>query len=376
MTETTEGQDKGNILVVDDTPANLRLLTGMLKDEGYRVRPAPSGRLALQAAAKDPPDLILLDINMPEMDGYEVCEKLKADETLAGIPVIFISALTETMDKVKAFQSGGVDYVTKPFQFEEVQARVEAHLNLFRLKKEVEYQYQALKELEKLRDSLTHMIVHDLRSPLTGILSSLQLIQMMAKDRLEAEEMEDVKRAVQATRVLVDMVSALLDVNRMESGEMPLNLKDTDLGKLAVAALETLGGLTKDRDVGFDEASDPVKASVDQDLMRRVMANLVGNAVKFTPAGGSVKLRVLARDGGFRGEVRDTGPGIPDAFREKIFEKFGQVEAREQKEKHSTGLGLTFCKLAVEAHGGTIGVDSEMGAGSTFWFEVPQVVAG
>jgi signal transduction histidine kinase len=371
MTETTEGQDLGSILVVDDTPANLRLLAGMLKDQGYKVRPAPNGRLALQAAAKDPPDLILLDINMPEMNGYEVCEKLKEDEVLAPIPVIFISALTETMDKVKAFHSGGVDYVTKPFQFEEVQARVEAHLNLFRLKQEVEAQYEQLKELQDLRDSLTHMIVHDLRSPLTGILASLQLIQMMAGDRLEKEEMEDVDRALQATRQLVDMVSALLDVNRMESGEMPLSLKDTDLGGLANAALETLGGLTKNRDVGVANDSEAVTASVDEDLMRRVMANLVGNALKFTPQDGSVKLRVLSKEGGFRVEVQDTGPGIPEDFRTKIFEKFGQVEAREQKKKHSTGLGLAFCALAVEAHGGEIGVDSVMGEGSTFWFEVP-----
>ena len=136
-TKSGAGQP-ASILAVDDTPANLQVLAGMLKDRGYKVRPVPSGKLALLAARRDPPDLILLDINMPEMNGYEVCEHLKADDNLKGIPVIFISALTEQLDKVKAFGKGGVDYITKPFQIEELHARVATHLKLRRLQLEVE----------------------------------------------------------------------------------------------------------------------------------------------------------------------------------------------------------------------------------------------
>src|ERR1700679_4150087 len=127
-----------SILVVDDTPANLQVLAGMLKERGYKVRPVPSGKMALLAAQRDPPDLILLDINMPEMNGFEVCAQLKSDDRLKGIPVIFISALTEQLDKVKAFASGGVDYITKPFQMEELHARVETHLKLRRLQVDLE----------------------------------------------------------------------------------------------------------------------------------------------------------------------------------------------------------------------------------------------
>jgi phosphoserine phosphatase RsbU/P len=140
-----------SILVVDDTPANLQVLTGMLKDRGYKVRPVPSGKLALQAATHDPPDLILLDINMPDMNGFEVCEKLKADAKLKGIPVIFISALTEQIDKVKAFATGGVDYLTKPFQMEELHARVETHLKLRRLQIELE---EYSRDLELARERI------------------------------------------------------------------------------------------------------------------------------------------------------------------------------------------------------------------------------
>src|SRR5687768_16250084 len=143
-------QQPASILVVDDTPANLQVLAGMLKDRGYKVRPVPSGKLALLAAQRDPPDLILLDINMPEMNGYEVCERLKADDTLKGIPVIFISALTEQLDKVKAFAIGGVDYLTKPFQMEELHARVETHLKLRRMQIELE-EYSRHLELARER---------------------------------------------------------------------------------------------------------------------------------------------------------------------------------------------------------------------------------
>jgi serine phosphatase RsbU (regulator of sigma subunit) len=142
-----------SILVVDDTPANLQVLSGMLKDRGYKVRPVPSGKLALLAARRDPPDLILLDINMPEMNGYEVCEHLKADDNLKGVPIIFISALTEPLDKVKAFAIGGVDYLTKPFQMEELHARVETHLKLRRLQIDLE---EYSRRLELARERLTH----------------------------------------------------------------------------------------------------------------------------------------------------------------------------------------------------------------------------
>src|SRR4051794_35187176 len=141
LTPETPNRDAGqpaSILAVDDTPANLQVLSGMLKDRGYKVRPVPGGKLALLAARRDPPDLILLDINMPEMNGYEVCEQLKADDNLKGIPIIFITPLPEPLDKVKAFASGGVDYITKPFQMEELHARVETHLKLRRLQIELE----------------------------------------------------------------------------------------------------------------------------------------------------------------------------------------------------------------------------------------------
>ena len=371
MTGSFGRATKGNVLVVDDTSANLRLLSGMLKDEGYLVRPVPSGKLALRAAESSSPDLILLDINMPEMDGYEVCQRLKADDGLRDIPVIFISALSETMDKVKAFSVGGVDYVTKPFQFEEVQARVETHLALRRKERQLQESYDQLRQLEELRDNLVGMIVHDLRSPLTGMYGYVELLQTFEAENLSDKGSKYLQQVSDSTDTLIEMVSSLLDVSRMESGEMPLNPESCDLAAIAGDVVEKLGGLRGGRELSLESPDAGATVTCDAELIRRTVQNLVGNSLKFTPADGSVRVRIEPAGEHVRVAVIDTGPGIPAEYRDRIFEKFGQVELREHRQKRSTGLGLAFCKLAVEAHGGEIGVDSEVGKGSTFWFELP-----
>ena len=362
----------GAIMVVDDTVANLKLLDGLLRERGYQVVAFPRGDLALKGASKKPPDLILLDINMPEMDGYEVCERLKADEALKDIPVIFISALTETMDKVKAFSVGGVDYVTKPFQFEEVEARVHTHLELQRQKRAVRESYERLRELEHLRDSLVHMIVHDMRSPLTGIQGFLQLLELQT---LPDKATGYVQQAAGSTSALIEMVSSLLDVSKMESGQMKLNLVECDLVAVAREVLTKLDSMKGNRALLLETPTSVVTVIADPELLSRIIQNLLGNALKFTPDDGEIHIGIALDEERVRVSVRDTGPCIPPEYHEKIFEKFGQVELRENKQKYSTGLGLTFCKMAVEAHGGKIGVDSQVGEGSTFWFELPKAPA-
>ncbi len=252
MEERMSHEDVPNVIVVDDTPANLQLLTGMLKERGYKVRPVPSGKLALQAAKNDPPDLILLDIMMPEMDGYEVCERLKADEKLREISVIFISALNETMDKVRAFGVGGVDYVTKPFQFEEVDARVSTHLELQRQRRKLKENYEQLRRLEELRDNLVHMVVHDLRNPLTGISGFLDLALALEKETLTEDGLEYLQTAKRSTTAVIDMVSAVLDVSKMEAGEMKLHLVECDLVRIAADLMSGMQSLKEAREMILD----------------------------------------------------------------------------------------------------------------------------
>ena len=169
-----------SVLVVEDTIENLRLLSELLGAQGYEVRAVTNGRQAIQAVEREPPDLILLDINMPELNGYEVCRHLKAQERSKDVPVIFITALTDTVDKVRAFDAGGVDYVTKPFQIEEVLARVKTHIALRRAQAELADSYTRLRAVEQLRDDLVHMVVHDLRSPLSALLINLRLLESAA----------------------------------------------------------------------------------------------------------------------------------------------------------------------------------------------------
>lgn len=363
-------QGKGNILIVDDTPQNLRLLAGLLSKEGFEVRPVPNGRLALEAAFNDPPDLILLDINMPEMDGFETCERLKANETTRDIPVIFISALTETMDKVKAFSVGGVDYVTKPFQFEEVNARVNTHIALRRAQIELRRQFDALSELDRLKENLVHMIVHDLRSPLQGIMGFASILAMRSEN-LSEDQLKVINSLRENGARMNEMVTDLLDITRMEENRMPVEPARCDLREAAAEAVESLGSLAVDR--GFVTAfpDEPVMVDCDPALMRRIIANLLGNAFKFTRREKEVRLELTVTEGAVRVAVVDQGPGIPPDYRDKIFAKFGQVEARQEGKKYSTGLGLTFAKMAVESHNSDIVLESEEGVGSTFRFDLP-----
>jgi two-component system sensor histidine kinase/response regulator len=371
--EVSVMQNTPNILLVDDTPANLQLLSGMLRQQGYKLRPAPSGKLALQAARAHPPDLILLDIRMPEMDGYEVCEQLRADPALKEIPVIFLSALSETTDKVKAFAAGGVDYITKPFQLDEVLARVETHLELRRQRRELQESYESLRRLESLRDSLIHMVVHDLRAPLMLVGDFLALLEKHESQNLSSNGSRFVLQARRAVDELVDMVNSMLDVSRIEAGELKLDRSRCQLNLLVreVAGEFDPGGDATE--IVTEVPEQPVEVSADSALLSRVMRNLLGNALRFASGRGSVRAVVSSSGLEARVEVSDNGPGIPPEDQQKIFEKFGRVG--DARSGTGTGLGLTFCKFAIELHGGRIGVQSKVGEGSTFWFTLPLIEA-
>ena len=210
------------MLIVEDTIDALRLLSDLLSEQGYDVRAVTNGRQAIEAVERDPPDLILLDVGLPDLDGYEVCRRLRASERSKDVPVIFITALADTADKVRAFETGGVDYVTKPIQVEEVLARVKAHVALRRARAELADSYTRLRTLERLRDEMVHMVIHDMRLPLASLLMDLRFLTSSA-GALSEDGQAALKSALNAVREMTAMASDVLDVSRLEACSMPIS---------------------------------------------------------------------------------------------------------------------------------------------------------
>lgn len=366
------------ILVVDDNEMNRDVLARRLEKQGYTVARAADGAEAMATLAARPFDAVLLDVMMPVMDGYETLRRMKADESLSAIPVIMISANDEAESVVRCIEMGAEDYLPKPFNATLLKARLGASLDKKRARDrerrlfaQLQANYENLQRLEKQRDDLTHMIVHDMRTPLTSISMGMQTFETMGE--LNEDQREMLAISLSGSQTLLGMVNGLLDVTKMESGSMTLELADLDAGELAAAAIESVAPLAERGGVALvrDIAPDVPNFRGDADLLRRTLVNLVGNAIKFTPSGGSVTIGARREGERLVFSVTDTGEGMPPEAASYIFEKFGQVASRKGGRKHSTGLGLAFCRLAVEAHGGEIGVESELGRGSTFSFWLP-----
>ena len=363
----------GRVLIVDDQEPNRLLLKDLLEAQGHEVVEAADGAEALQRVAEAAPDVVLLDVGMPGMDGFEVCRRIKADPASAAIPVLLVTAMSQRDQRLLGIGAGANDYITKPIDKSDLSLRVRNAIRMRQLHAEVETQYRQLEKLELLRDGLVHMIVHDLRSPLAGIRAYLDLLKMDGSDKIDPEMTQSIDEARKVAMEMTEMVSELLDVSRLEAGKLPLDVSMVDLGVLASETVRSMGAATMARvAVRAESPREQVRVQCDAAIIRRVIANLVGNAVKFAPGDSSVTVAVSGDGEIGRVAVADRGAGISLEFHELIFEKFGQAEVARQGAKHSSGLGLTFCKLAVEAHGGRIGVDSTPGRGSTFWFELPS----
>ncbi|MBN1653509.1 MAG: response regulator [Deltaproteobacteria bacterium] len=375
-----ETTDKANILIVDDTVETLQLLTVMLKNQGYETRPVSSGKSALQAASDDPPDLILLDINMPQMNGYEVCQRLKASDATKEIPVIFISAYNQTPDKVRAFGAGGVDYVTKPFQLDEVLARVKAHLSLRRLQLQLEAKNRKLEaslarqqELEQIKERLVQMIVHDLKSPLAAIAGNADyLIEEIQGNGDAADAVGDIADSAQSMH---RMVLNILDVIQLEEKGLQPRRASVDLAKLVDSAAATIGRVAQKagRTIEVRPAPGLPKVPFDPNLIQRLLENLLDNSLRHAPRGTAVVIEFdVCSEGEVAIDVYDRGPRVPRERKNEIFEPHARMLGEADVDPRiSKGLGLAFCKLAVEAHGGRIWVDDNQPQGAVFRIRIP-----
>ncbi len=377
MSPNTEPQ--GNILIVDDTRANLDVLAGILRDHGYKVRPAPSGRLALRAVKAERPDIVLLDIRMPEMDGYEVCRRLKADEETNDIPIIFISALTETADKLEAFRAGGVDYVTKPFHAEEVLARVSVHLKLQRTLDELAAARQAADAANVAKSTFLRNMSHELRSPLNIILGYASLMQRFSRS-MPNEQRDNLSVILRSGEHLNTLVGNVLDISRIEAGVQDVELREFDLHHF-LSDLDDMFALQAS-DKGLEYHVEPLDdcpqfVKTDPVKLRQILINLLGNALAYTTEGGVI-LRVGLPEGTDSAqnldslffEVEDSGIGIPDHELGQIFEPFYQGQAGKEAQ-NGTGLGLAISQEFVKLLGSDLNVHTESGRGTKFNFNLP-----
>ena len=345
--------------MVDDTSENLLLLMEMLSDQGYRVRLAPSGKRALASIRKEPPDLILLDILMPDMDGFQLCRLLKADERLHNIPVIFVSALDEVFDKVTAFSIGGVDYITKPFQVEEVLARVHTHLSLQAMRQQLHNQNQEL-------EAFAHTVAHDLKSPLTTLIGFLELMNMDIEDFNESSRDLLASSAISAHRMhnIIDELLLLSSVRNEEVEAVPVNMSgviDQALGRLG-RMLDQYEG-----EVRLPESWPQALGYAP--WLEEVWMNYLSNGLKYGGQPPRLELGADCQDDGLaRFWVRDNGLGLDSQDQSRLFTEFTRLDSVRAQ---GHGLGLSIVRRIVEKLGGQVGVESAPHRGSLFYFTLP-----
>jgi two-component system sensor histidine kinase/response regulator len=365
----TTAQNIPNILIVDDIPANLKVLGEILKEEGYKVRPVPNGMLALQVAEKEKPDLILLDIMMPDMDGYEVCRRLKENQELREIPIIFISALNETDDVVKALQFGGVDYITKPFKSEEVIARVSTHIKLH-------LQSIELRKLNITKDKFFSIIAHDLRGPMGGFMGMTEVLA----EKLRLMSIEDIQRYLESMRKsssnLFRLLENLLNWAQVQQGAIPFNPEYIPLLPILFESVELIKEVAAKKEIKIEYAI-PAQLYIycDNNVLQMILRNHISNAVKFTPKGGKVTISAKKlEDKSVDISIKDSGIGMSPSMLESLFQLDSKNGRPGTEGEPSTGLGLLLCKEFIEKHGGQIRVESEVGKGSVFTFTIPNMV--
>lgn len=360
--------DQMKILIVDDTVANVDVLTSTLAPLGYQLAVANSGDKALKIAARFAPDLILLDVMMPGIDGFEVCRLLKEDAATAHIPVIFVTAKIETDDVVRGFRLGAVDYVTKPFRAEEVVARVGTHLML-------KHTLDAMKRANAEKDRVLGSVAHDLRNPLAGVRGYAFILRESGPNTSDAERAEMLNEISSTCDGMLAMVGDLLDSAAINSGSVSLTRRPFDVAQLVKQRVGLARMSAQKKNTTIEEHYDSnIVVDGDQRRIGQVVDNLVSNAVKFSPPGSTIVVRVAGAPSGVEVRVEDEGPGLTPEDHKKLFSAYVSLSARPTGGEVSTGLGLAISKKVVDSHGGTMNAAPRQPTGTVFSFTLPHVM--
>ncbi len=364
--------DKPYILLVDDTEANLRVLGPLLRAEGWAVAAATRGAQALSIIAQRRPDLVLLDVMMPEMDGFEVCRRLRADPALHDLPVLFITALTEEESIVRGFREGGHDYIAKPFRQAELVARVRTHLALQQTTRRAEKQAADLAQLNADKDRFFSIIAHDLRSPLAGLLGLSETLAANIAAFTPAEVGEATEEMAKCSRNLYQLLENLLEWSQLQTGLLECRPTRVELSAVLTELADLFGPAAQQKDLSLKLDLQPVTAWLDHRMLHTIVRNLISNAIKFTPLGGVITLRCRMQNGWAMAEFCDTGLGIPA---DQLINLFGRaakpVSSMGTAGERGTGLGLVLCRDLLESAQGSISVASIPGRGSTFTVLLP-----
>lgn len=357
--ESVEAPEGPSILAIDDHEDNLALLDTLLSNNGFRVRTAGDGPTGIALALVEQPDLILLDLAMPGMDGFEVLERLLKERATARTPVIVLTANHEADMVERGLALGATEYLSKPIQHAELVVRIRSALRLA----------AAEREIERLRRDFSSMLVHDMRGPLDGIRLTLGILRRQESQKSLRWGLLDSSLA--AMEGLGHLMDDLLHANRMEDEGFAPRVHPLALSALVERSMRDLRPVAEESGLTLLAASpmDLPLALADPALVKRVLDNLVGNAIKFTDK-GTVHISAQVVGDVVRVTVTDTGPGIARDALAHVFDRYYQLEHGETR-RGGFGLGLAFCARAVTAMGGRIGADSEEGHGSTFWFTLP-----
>jgi len=365
------------ILVVDDNEANLELARNTLEDEGYRVVLARGGAEGVAAFERERPDCILLDVRMPEVDGFTACERIRSLPGGAETPVLFLTALRDVDTFDRALRAGGDDFLTKPVRPTELVVRVQSALKLRRMSQELREHYELLKSqrddllrLQLQKERLTAFVVHDLKNPVNSM--DLHAQVLLREKGLPASARDSATQIRTEARQLTRMILNLLDISKADEGKLVPKRSDVDLRRLVDEVIAELRVSADSRDVSFRISVETDRIHADDDLFRRLLTNLVENAIRYAPRETSITVTATRGPTGTELRVADAGRGVPEDMREKVFNPFVQVEQGERIVAHgSRGLGLTFCKLVVEAHGGHIWIE-DASPGAIFCVRFPH----
>jgi signal transduction histidine kinase len=363
------------ILVVDDDALARRSLRAMLERSHYQVETAESGDEALQLLPGFRPDLVLLDIQMPVMDGLEVCRQIRDLPNGDLLPIIFLTADERPEVHAQAFRVKGDDFLRKPVLSAELIVRVRSLMRLKRLQAEVQAERDNLLDMQKQQEQLFGFIVHDLKNPLSAIQMGLELLEVGDGDGAAATRAQ-IQRIRETAQYMGRMVQDILDIGRAEQVGLELRKRRFSLAEWMHSLLKGLTSQAESRSHHLTWACpEGLLVEADPEFLRRLLLNLVDNALKYSPPGSHTQVVASTGEGCLRLEVRDQGDGIPDTMREQIFGKFIRLERKGPDLRSGSGLGLAFCRMVAEAHGGRIWVEDNQPNGSIFALEIPQVPA-